>query len=277
MNISDLKENKKHGTDGFPVAMYNSQWFIPYQWHNEDEFIYMVKGSAEYNINGRSIRLDAGQCAFCEGRKLHYMMLEEKQEISFRALVIDRSYLFPAEDVCSRYFSASKPPKSFYGGDTPAERAFIKRIADICDLMEKREYGYELNVKQQLIRVYSSIIEEWWYEEYEPITASFENIKRALEFIHINYMNKISADELAGLSGYSIPYFQRLFKEYTGKTPFEYLIMYRLNAAKKLLSNTDISLIEVASECGFSNVSYFIREFKKVFSVTPYRYRKMPE
>lgn len=273
MNISDLKENKKHGTDAFPVALYDVQGFIPYQWHNEDEFIYMVKGSAEYNINGRAIRLGAGQCAFCEGRKFHYMTLGE--EIAFRALVIDRSYLFPAGDACSRYFSALKPPKSFYGGDTSAERAFIELIAEICDLMEKREYGYELNVKQRLIRAYSMIIEEKWFEEYEPITESFENIKRALEFIHINYMNKISADGLSGLSGYSTPYFQRLFKEYTGKTPFEYLIIYRLNAAKKLLSDTDMSIIEIASECGFSNVSYFIREFKRVFSVTPYRFRKM--
>lgn len=275
MNISDLKENKKHGTDNFPVALYDAQGFIPYQWHNEDEFIYLIRGSAEYNINGKTIHLNEGECAFCEGRKLHYLTFGEGQEIAYRALVVDRSYLFPVWDVCSKYFNASKSMKSYYSGDTAAECAVIKSIAKICDLMEKREYGCELYVKEHLIQVYSRIIKEKWYEENEPVTESFENIKRALEFIHINYADKISADELASLSGYSTPYFQRIFKEYTGKTPFEYLMMYRLNYAKKLLSGADVSVLEVASECGFSNVSYFIREFKKFFSITPYQYRKM--
>ena len=54
----------------------------------------------------------------------------------------------------------------------------------------------------------------------------------------------------------------------------EYIMMYRLNTAGDLLRETNKSITEIAHACGFNNVSFFIREFKKDYSVTPNKYRK---
>ena len=275
MKLSDLKEHKKHGTDAFPVAMYASQWFIPYQWHEEDEFIYMLKGQAEYNVGGKLITLKAGECAFCSGRELHSMILEENQEIYFKALLCKRSYLFGTGDICRNYFDNGRRIRSLYGSEDPEENKIISAVKKICGLMETRPIGYELDVKLLFIEIYSRIIKNDFFEDIDNSGNTIEkNLFAVVKYIHSHFDEKLYVDALAEMTGYSTPYFERFFKEHMGKTPFEYIMMYRLNMAEKYLKETDLNILEISESCGFTNASYFIREFKKYYRVTPYHYRK---
>ena len=61
----------------------------------------------------------------------------------------------------------------------------------------------------------------------------------------------------------------RFFKEHLHTSFTKYLNDYRLIQAKKLLSESDLSILEVAGRCGFNNISYFNRLFKKKYSLTP--------
>ncbi len=274
MNISDLKEKTIHGTAAFPVAVYSSRWFIPHHWHKEDEFIYMVDGSAEYNINGKRILLKPGDCAFCSGHSIHSMILNEGQKIYFRSLLCDRSYLFPSDDICGQYFSGRNNIRNFYTPSVPAEKEVIAAVNNVCRLFEKQLPGYELKVKSELMRLYSLIAENKLYEDETTSFVPEKSILWALEYIHTNFTEKIYIDEIAALIGYSKSYFEKLFKAYTGKTPSEYIVMYRLNMAEKMLCDTEQSVLDIAENCGFSNISYFIRAFKKVYFKTPHQYRK---
>lgn len=274
MNIYKLKENRKHGTDEFPVAVYSSSWFIPYQWHEEDEFIYMLKGSAEYNIGGKSIKLNEGDCAFCSGRTPHSMILENNQSICFNALLCKRSYLFGNNDICRKYFH-NKCIKSFYSKNIKKENEVIILIKEICTLTALHNYGYELEVKQLLIKLYSLIVKYNLFEPKEQSENILEkNLLSVLEYIHSHFYEKLYINKLAALTGYSVPYFEKFFREYTGKTPSEYIMMYRLSMSQKYLQETDLNILEISEQCGFSNSSYFIREFKKYYNITPNKYRK---
>ncbi len=274
MNIFDLQEKAPHGTTSFPVAVYNSRWFIPHHWHKEDEFIYMIDGSAEYNVNGRRILLRPGDCAFCSGRSLHSMMLGEGQQIYFKSLLCDRSYLFPSGDICGQYFSGGKCIKNFYTSSIPAENEVIQTIKEVCRLMEQHPPGYEPEVKLTLMRIYTLIAGNKLYELETTDSIPEKNMLLVLEYIHTHFAEKMYIDELTSLTGYSKSHFEKFFKSYTGKTPSEYIMMYRLNMAEKLLGNADFSVLDIAERCGFSNMSYFIREFKKVYLSTPHRYRR---
>ena len=274
LNIYNLKENRKHGTDEFPVAVYSSSWFIPYQWHEEDEFIYMLKGSAEYNIGGKSIKLNEGDCAFCSGRTPHSMILENNQNICFNALLCKRSYLFGNNDICRKYFH-DKCIKSFYSQNIKEKNEVIVLIKEICTLTALHNYGYELEVKQLLTKLYSLIVKYNLFEPKEHSENILEkNLLSALEYIHSHFYEKLYINKLAALTGYSIPYFEKFFREYTGKTPSEYIMMYRLSMSQKYLQETDLNILEISEQCGFSNSSYFIREFKKCYNITPNKYRK---
>ncbi|MGK9251785.1 helix-turn-helix transcriptional regulator [Paenibacillus humicus] len=79
---------------------------------------------------------------------------------------------------------------------------------------------------------------------------------------------------LSQLAGYSDYHFIRFFKPYTGFTCIQYINRIRLEAASRMLTHTDLSVTAIAMECGYDNVSYFIRTFKKLHKASPDKYRK---
>ena len=61
----------------------------------------------------------------------------------------------------------------------------------------------------------------------------------------------------------------------TGRTPIEYLKIYRIEKASKKLLNTDEAVTDIAFSCGFNDLSYFIKTFKELKNITPAQYRKI--
>ena len=71
--------------------------------------------------------------------------------------------------------------------------------------------------------------------------------------------------------------FRKIFKEYTGFAPAQYIQEVRINMAKELLTNTSKSVKEIAFELGYENKEYFFASFKKVSNMTPIGYRKLTQ
>jgi len=74
--------------------------------------------------------------------------------------------------------------------------------------------------------------------------------------------------------GMTVSYLSQFFKSKTGKTILEFVTELRINKAKELLMQTDLSLNYIAEEVGYYNVSSFIRRFKQVEGITPGEFRK---
>lgn len=91
----------------------------------------------------------------------------------------------------------------------------------------------------------------------------------AINKIHSDYAKHITVDELAYECNISKYHFCRLFKEARGMTALEYLLRHRLHIADILLENTDKSIADIASLCGFEDASYFSRCYKKYNGNTP--------
>ncbi|MGU3362974.1 helix-turn-helix domain-containing protein [Methylobacterium sp. M6A4_1b] len=102
-----------------------------------------------------------------------------------------------------------------------------------------------------------------------------ERIKRAIEFIHDNLQRDLSVTELASVACLSPFHFARLFKRVTGKSPYTYVSGERLERARQLLTESRMSLTDVALSSGFSSQAAFSTAFKRVIGCTPgdYRYR----
>ncbi len=93
-------------------------------------------------------------------------------------------------------------------------------------------------------------------------------------YIAEHYNEKVTLDNLCEIIHVSKFHFLKLFKTHTGFTPYEYLINYRINKAKQLLKNTDISVNDVCVCVGFNDESSFIKQFKKATGYTPLNYRR---
>jgi len=105
-----------------------------------------------------------------------------------------------------------------------------------------------------------------------------EYLKRIPSVIHIierDYWQRISVDTLANAIGLSKYHFTRVFKEYTGIPPYQFIIKQRVNQAKTLLEDTELSMYEISVMTGFYDRANFCKKFKAHTGLAPLDYRKL--
>lgn len=108
-------------------------------------------------------------------------------------------------------------------------------------------------------------------------TRNIKNAKilsEAMDYIRRNYNNDLSLEKVAQSIYISPYYLSHLFKEELNITFVEYLTMVRMEEAKKLLSDSSMSVLAVASEVGYEDASYFSKVFKKITGLSPNQYRR---
>jgi two-component system, response regulator YesN len=127
-------------------------------------------------------------------------------------------------------------------------------------------------VKQALIK-YIPVVKR-------PIPATLkascehDDIIKIIEYIENNLHLDITLDTLSGLVHLSKQYLSRLFKQKTGCTITQYITVRRLEKAKRYLSYSHKTIIEISEKCGFSDSNYFARVFKKYEGITPTQYQQ---
>lgn len=94
------------------------------------------------------------------------------------------------------------------------------------------------------------------------------------KYIRANYAEKLPLAVLAEQAALSPVYFHKLFTEYFGITPSDYLLQVRISAARQQLITTEDSVAKIAGDCGFSSQSYFNYSFKRQIGLSPLQYRK---
>ena len=112
-------------------------------------------------------------------------------------------------------------------------------------------------------------------EEYD-FTKSFtaQHYKQVLDYIAVDYGNNILLEDMAAQASLSPSHFSRLFKQTIGQSPYQFLMSYRVEQAKKMLGKPNSLMIDIALYCGFSDQAHFSRVFKKIEGLTPKQYRK---
>lgn len=100
-----------------------------------------------------------------------------------------------------------------------------------------------------------------------------ELIKKAMLYISDHFNESITLDDVSNHVHLHPSYFSTMFKQATGSSFKEYLNMVRIEESKRLLSNTDFSIIDIAVAIGFEDQSYFSKVFKKYTGLTPKQFR----
>jgi len=114
---------------------------------------------------------------------------------------------------------------------------------------------------------------------YEPMTQSdltqseiptkYKKLQPAMGELSVHYLENHPIGYYADLCGISQPTFRRLFREYTGLSPVDYRNDLRLRSARVQLQSGEYNVSEAAEHSGFSNLSFFIRLYKKKYGHTP--------
>ena len=110
-------------------------------------------------------------------------------------------------------------------------------------------------------------------EEYSSKLPIYK-LQLVLNYIDNNLDGNIGLSEIAQQIGMSKYYFCRLFKKSMGITPYQYVIQQRVYKAKQLLLQPEMSIVDIALQCGFNSHSHLTTYFRLVTGITPKAYRK---
>ena len=140
-----------------------------------------------------------------------------------------------------------------------------------CDLGSQVMFeSYARIFLTKLILKYGLQAEE--YDFSKSFTA--QHYKQVLDYIAVNYSNNILLEDMTAQANLSPSHFSRLFKQTIGQSPYQFLMAYRVEQAKKMLDKPNALMIDIALYCGFSDQAHFSRTFKKIEGLTPKQYRK---
>lgn len=200
-------------------------------------------------------------------------------EITFEKDIIRRLSLFceTEEDFCSSFFICF-PVDSLGKNDilrrelTDTEKA-VRYIKSIYAESEMKELGWEMSAASGFaaLAVLFARSREPLSEEHGEAYA--RSAAAAAEFMELNYPSEINVDKLASMVSLSPRHFARIFNRTYGIPPMKYLSDIRLRHAAALLAETDKPVTEISLDCGFNDSTYFSKQFKRRFSVTPRKYR----
>ena len=173
----------------------------------------------------------------------------------------------------SRY--SRKKPDAFHGVFFDPTEGFLSLLKRFMIEVDSRITGAEAVLDALGIEICHSLIRAILKSPApKDRVADRIEVGRVIEYLHANLDEKITVDVLAGIAHLSASHFARVFREDMGKSPMEYVQDLRLQRAKKLLLAGDMSVTDIALECGFGSPSYLSSCFQKQFRMTPREYRK---
>ncbi len=245
-------------------------------WHDDLEFISVLSGSMDYNVNGEIIHLESGQGIIVNARQLHYGFSSEHKDCEFYCVLLHPMLLCTSQqidhDFVSPLLSDSSLPYIFLAGNTEWQRLIL---ADIEAIYENRgKPAAPLYIQNAFYHIWILLTENALKLRSErKQNRNLSVLKDMLSFIQKNYADKVTLDNIAASGNVSKSTCLVIFKKYLQDTPTNYLIGYRLKKSVKLLKNTDLSISEIALEVGFGGVSYFAETFRKNYGCSPSEYR----
>lgn len=282
-----LQEHVSHVTDYRPISFHHTvvapgtNLVLYLHWHCEIEFLYIKDGECVFIIEEQEYHLKTGDAIFIPPNLLHMAKSIQGAGCEFYAVVFAPNFLF--ESYTSQQYMKYMQPfiqnnLRFSLHITPNvlwQEKMLSFLKDSFLISQKEIDLWELEIRgtflilwQMLYNHHLSQIHIPWKQQKLSIQLS-----PALDFIHNFYYEDITLLHLAELCNISEGQFCRLFKQLTGLTPFSYINRYRIFKSCEYLLNTSKKVAEIATLCGFNNISYFNREFVKIMKTTPSNYR----
>ena len=276
-------EKRQQGTLEFPVEYYyvdrkHPRYQMPFHWHKEWELLRVLEGNFQIYAGDDNYMLHAGDVVLIRGGTLHG---GQPNNGVYECLVFDLHGLFRTVDVVKPYlrsfYRQAYIPQCYFPADQDAPLHTI-----VAELMEgiTKEYK-ELETLVGMGRLFAWILKNGRYRIAEETLYSgvhrIQMLKSVLEHIEMHYDASISLEDLAQIAGMNTKYFCRVFRSMTHNSPMAYVNYYRVEQAAWLLGQTELSVTEVASKCGFWDSSYFTKVFKKYKGKTPREFRQSAE
>ncbi|MVB09819.1 Melibiose operon regulatory protein [Caprobacter fermentans] len=259
-----------------------NEGFQVFHWHDEVQFVSVLKGSVHVKIYDEEFDLQEQDCIFINRTALH--------QITGREGCHYHSYIIPAKMLA--FFSGSIMEQNdvepitnhpvfthyYLYANVPANHQVLHQISILDQLYfqdDKYEH-HEYRISIQLSKVWLEFLSLLPEMKESVPSKSYERIRTLISTIHTNYNQSISIQDIADTAHISKTECLRCFQKYIQDSPYQYLMKYRLHMSTSLLATTEMSVTDIAFKVGFHSTSSYIKYFRLFYKMTPNQYRCGP-
>lgn len=272
----------------YPCSIPHDFTQVPIHWHDELELVYIKKGSGIVSVDFSSLKVSAGDIVFICPGQLHSIIQLRQNLMEYENIIFPLSLLSSrqADSAWETYIAPidlrRRRLPSCLSPDMPSYPAIAACIDQIDQIRQTFPDGFELFIKGKLFELFfllhhyglvttpSSTDPDRWHSHEKALEKS----RQILKYVEQHYQEPLTIEKLASAVGFSQSHFMKFFKNIFGTTFTAYLNDYRLTMASRLLLASEDSVLAVAAESGFENLSYFNRRFKGRFGMTPSEFRR---
>lgn len=288
---NDYSERIHYNVPDTPVYISKNQLetiagtSVECHWHDEVEFLLMIKGKIKYNITGENIELNGGDVLFVNSKQTHFGYATENSVCEYICVIlntrllctnkhIERNFIAPFLDGGASYIHFNK--------DVDWSCAVRDILYSLWDAFNDKDESKVLTIHALFYNLWSVFyknrndIMKSVSEDTDISSTYNENLdvlKEMVGFIHTNFNERISLEDISTAGTVCRSRCALLFKTFLNQTPIGYLTSYRLGKSALMLQNTELPITEIALSTGFSGTSYFSETFKKHYSCSPSEFR----
>lgn len=275
-------ELEQRGSQDFPVAFYyiektHPRYTMRAHWHTDFEIIRILEGEFEITLNNKVYNAKKGDVIFINPETVHR---GTPKDCIYECVVFHPGFMYTLTETYKQFIECiadgSYLITEFHKSP---DSTLIEYANKIFESFGKKSSGYKFRVIASFYNFFAEVMDSHLFSVKESdkkvlFDKNILKIKKILQFIRENFDKQITLEDMAEKAEMSVKYFGTYFKNMTGKTPFDYLNEYRVEKAARKLLNTDLSVTDIAYSCGFNDLSYFIKTFKKYKGTTPKQYLK---
>ncbi|MBR2420774.1 MAG: AraC family transcriptional regulator [Oscillospiraceae bacterium] len=252
---------------------------VPWHWHEALEFNLVLEGQVKVSTSNQTQIFRKGEAFF-----LNSNVLAAMDNVS--DCILDSHLFHPV--FLSGHFKSVFETKYLnpviqnrnldlvaLRGTTAEEIQILKKLQQLAKLQSEQDTEFQTrNLLSEIWLYLLEVIKQADSSIFHAPQKNQDRILTMIAYIQENFAEKITLEDIADSAAVSTRECLRCFKTSIHQSPMEYLIEYRIRAAKKLLETTDLSITEIALRCGFNSNSYFTKLFHRICGKTPNACRK---
>lgn len=252
----------------FTFKAWDTSFYVPPHWHQSLEFLYCLTGSLEIIIDNEQHLLTPSHACLINSNIVHATHSPEKNMIltiqlpfSFISKLTNGLYgkkfifsLLP-DSITTKNIQLLSQNLSNLSKNTSSISNKLQITSDICLLTKELIDHYRMAITDQEI-------------QQQDLSD------KIIQYIQDNYTANPTLSELAKYLNFSDSYCSKIIKQVLGQNFKTLLQSYKLNEANTLLTESTLTLEEIAEQTGFSTYENFYKQFKKAYSISPGLFRK---
>lgn len=282
------KEKKEHGNYYFPfllsyekISKYEAGEFL-WHWHPEIELTFILSGEMIYKVNGESFHIGQGQALFGNSSILHSGCMYQDKECEYVSLTFDTKLLYGYENsiIYTKYIEpiVQNAGVSAIYFDLTQEwhEAVITILKDIINIHAKKGKTYEMDIVMKLEQFWKLLIVNNAEQSINTLLdkRNYERLKSIISYVEENYASSLSLKDIAEAVHLCKSECSRMFKKYMKVSLFAFISQYRIEKSVYYLTNTSLSVSEIAIRVGFNDPDYFSKVFHRQKGCPPLKYRQ---